>query len=49
MAPEILMKEGYGVEVDYWSIGVILFEALAGKLNTSIVDLRVSSICGKNE
>lgn len=33
MAPEILMKQGYGIEVDYWSVGVMMFEALAGSLN----------------
>ncbi|KAJ3151405.1 hypothetical protein HDU86_006105 [Geranomyces michiganensis] len=32
MAPEVLTnnQEGYGLEVDYWSIGCILFECLAG-------------------
>ncbi|KAI8918389.1 kinase-like domain-containing protein, partial [Powellomyces hirtus] len=32
MAPEVLTnnQEGYGLAVDYWSIGCILFECLAG-------------------
>ncbi|KND00046.1 AGC/NDR protein kinase [Spizellomyces punctatus DAOM BR117] len=32
MAPEVLMnnKAGYGLAVDYWSIGCILFECLVG-------------------
>ncbi|KAJ3107619.1 hypothetical protein HDU97_003613 [Phlyctochytrium planicorne] len=32
MAPEVLMhvNDGYSLEVDYWSLGCILFECLAG-------------------
>jgi serine/threonine protein kinase len=30
MAPEILMEKGYGKEVDWWSIGVIMYECLVG-------------------
>ncbi|KAL1992851.1 hypothetical protein VTN49DRAFT_3607 [Thermomyces lanuginosus] len=30
MAPEVLMGQAYNFTVDYWSLGCILFEALAG-------------------
>jgi serine/threonine protein kinase len=30
MAPEILMEKGYGKEVDWWSVGVIMYECLVG-------------------
>uniref|UniRef100_A0A7S1KPP5 non-specific serine/threonine protein kinase n=1 Tax=Percolomonas cosmopolitus TaxID=63605 RepID=A0A7S1KPP5_9EUKA len=30
VAPEVLKKEGYGMEADFWSVGIIMFEALYG-------------------
>ena len=31
MAPEIYQSKEYGKEVDWWSIGILLFELLAGE------------------
>lgn len=33
MAPEILLKKRYTTEVDWWSLGVTMFELLFGKVN----------------
>jgi serine/threonine kinase 38 len=30
IAPEVLLKRGYGPEADWWSLGCLVFEALAG-------------------
>eukprot|EP01026_Neomeris_dumetosa_P071972 TRINITY_DN7304_c0_g1_i2.p1 TRINITY_DN7304_c0_g1~~TRINITY_DN7304_c0_g1_i2.p1 ORF type:complete len:483 (-),score=64.15 TRINITY_DN7304_c0_g1_i2:150-1409(-) len=30
IAPEVLMKKGYGMECDWWSVGAIMFECLIG-------------------
>ena len=31
-APELLQQERYGIESDYWSIGVVAFMLLSGEM-----------------
>jgi serine/threonine protein kinase len=30
LAPEIIQSKGYGKPVDYWALGVLIFEMLSG-------------------
>jgi len=32
MAPEVIKGEGYSFNVDYWSVTIILYEFMAGKV-----------------
>lgn len=32
MAPEVIMGEGYSFSVDYWSIGICIYEFLCGEV-----------------
>jgi len=36
MAPEILLGLGYGFAVDFWAVGIILYEMLVGRVRASM-------------
>jgi protein-serine/threonine kinase len=37
LAPEILFEKDYGIEVDWWSLGVIIYEMISGYLPFKIL------------
>ena len=45
MAPEIIRNESYTLSVDFWSLGIILYEILSGK--TPFEDESTEKIYGK--
>lgn len=30
IAPEVILRQGYGKTIDYWSMGIVLYEFLVG-------------------
>jgi RAC serine/threonine-protein kinase len=36
LAPEILEEETYGKSVDWWAMGVVMYELLVGRVRRSI-------------
>ena len=44
-APEVINKSGYGQEIDWWSLGVILFEMVAGY--APFCSKKTSDVCYK--
>ena len=51
MAPETILEVGYGKPVDWWALGMILFEFLVGDIpfdGNDIEDLYKHVIEGKN-
>lgn len=33
VAPEVILNRGHDISADYWSLGVLMFELLTGKIN----------------
>ena len=39
IAPEIIEEKPYGPSVDWWALGVLLYEMVAGQVNFSLSSL----------
>eukprot|EP00123_Amoebidium_parasiticum_P017267 comp23777_c0_seq1/m.41223 comp23777_c0_seq1/g.41223 ORF comp23777_c0_seq1/g.41223 comp23777_c0_seq1/m.41223 type:complete len:528 (-) comp23777_c0_seq1:42-1625(-) len=40
LAPEVIRNQGYGIEADYWALGVLIYELLVGHAPFMTVDPR---------
>ena len=44
MAPEIILGKGHDKVADWWSIGILMFEMLTGKVGFPFLSNRVSTL-----
>lgn len=46
LAPEIIQSKGHGKAVDWWALGILIFEMLAGYVIHNRVDKSQRSLIG---